>query len=189
MIQDYEIKRKLSKIERAMPYIEFVLILIIIQSILGLFMGAQSMEDETIRFRLLANSNTPADQLIKEEIQLQIEPLIEDAVVNSQSKEELGDNLAALEPKLLKIATEIAGEESVTLERREALFPAKRSGFVIQPQADYDAYILTIGSGRGDNWWCALFPRVCFPEKAEVEVEEEEKVTFFVWEWIKGLFS
>jgi len=51
---------------------------------------------------------------------------------------------------------------------------------------------VTIGSGRGDNWWCALFPKVCFPEEqqAEVEVEvEDEEVTFFVWEWIKGLFS
>lgn len=190
MIQDYEIKRKLPKIERVMPYIEFVLILIIIQCILGFFTTTQAVEEEeTIRFRLLANSNTAADQLIKEEIQLEIAPLIENAVVNSQSKEELGDNLAALEPKLLGIAMSIAGGENVTLERKEAAFPAKRSGFVILPQDDYDAYILTIGSGRGDNWWCALFPRVCFPDKVEVEAEEEEKVTFFVWEWIKGLFS
>ena len=190
MLQDYEIKRKIPKIERVMPYIEFVLILIVIQCILGFFTGTEkSIEEETIRFRILANSNTAADQLIKEEIQLQIEPLIKNAVVNSQSKEELGDNLAALEPTLLGIATSIAGENTVTLERKEALFPAKRSGFVILPQADYDAYILTIGSGRGDNWWCALFPKICFPDEVEAEAEEEEKVTFFVWEWIKGLFS
>ena len=189
MLQDYEIKRKIPKIERVMPYIEFVLILIIIHCILGFFTETQAVEEETIRFRLLANSNTAADQLIKEEIQLQIEPLIENAVVNSQSKKELGDNLAALEPKLFEIATSIAGEKTVTLERKETLFPAKRSGFVILPQADYDAYILTIGSGRGDNWWCALFPKVCFPDEVEAEAEEEEEVTFFVWEWIKGLFS
>ena len=74
----------------------------------------------------------------------------------------------------------------ITLERKEALFPPKRSGLVIHPQATYDAYILTIGSGRGDNWWCAIFPKICFPDKRE---DEEEKVTFFVWEWIKGMFS
>ena len=189
MIQDYEIKRKRPTIERVMPYAEFVLILIIIQCILGFFTGAEVAEEEKIRFRLLANSNTAADQLIKTEIQLQIEPLIENAVATSASKEELGDNLAALETTILEIATSIAGNTTVSLERKEVLFPAKRSGFIIEPQADYDAYILTIGSGRGDNWWCALFPKICFPDQVEAKVEEEEKVTFFVWEWIKGLFS
>ncbi|MBO1912594.1 stage II sporulation protein R, partial [Microvirga sp. 3-52] len=66
----------------------------------------------------------------------------------------------------------------------------KRSGFVIHPQSEYDAYLLTIGSGRGDNWWCALFPKICFVDEAEKkEKKEEEKVTFFVWEWITGLFA
>lgn len=189
MIQDYEIKRKRPTIERVMPYAEFVLILIILQCILSFFTGSVTAEEETIRFRLLANSNTVADQLIKEEIQLQIEPLINQAVATSTSKKELGNNLAAIETTILDIATSIAGETAVVLERKEARFPAKRSGFIIQPQADYDAYVLTIGSGRGDNWWCAMFPRICFPDKVESEVAEEEKVTFFVWEWIKGLFS
>ena len=183
MLPDYEIKQKASRI---IPYAEFILILIIIQSILGLFTGEESTED-TIRFRLLANSNSAADQAIKEEIQLRIQPLIENAVNNSTSKEELGENLAALEPTILQIATSIADEQVVTLERREALFPAKRSGLVIHPQSEYDAYLLKIGSGRGDNWWCALFPKICFPE--EKEKKEEEKVTFFLWEWITGLFS
>ncbi len=94
MLPDYEIKQK-DKIQQIIPYAEFILILIIIQCILGLFTGEESTE-ETIRFRLLAHSNSAADQAIKEEIQLQIQPLIENAVNNSNSKEELGENLAAL---------------------------------------------------------------------------------------------
>jgi len=193
MLPDYEIKRKTSIIEKIMPYIEFVLILIILQVIILLFWVGPS-EEETIRFRLLANSNTPADQEMKKEIQREIEPLINNAVTSAQSVEELGDNLAALEGTITKVATSLSNGVPIKLERTQALFPAKRSGFMIHPQAVYDAYIVTIGSGRGDNWWCALFPKVCFPEEqqAEVEVEvevEDEEVTFFVWEWIKGLFS
>ena len=187
MLQDYEIKQKTTKIERIIPYAEFILILIIIQCILALFTGVESQE-ETIRFRLLAHSNSAADQAMKEEIQLEIQPLIENAVLHSTSKKELGEKLAALEPMILQIASTIAGDVGVTLERKEAaLFPAKKSGFVIYPQSEYDAYLLTIGSGRGDNWWCALFPKICYPE--EEKQPEEEKVTFFVWEWITGLFS
>ena len=62
-----------------------------------------------------------------------------------------------------------------TLERTEALFPPKRSGLYIHPQAVYDAYILTIGSGRGDNWWCALFPKVCYPDEKDANVEKQAK--------------
>ena len=185
MLQDYEIKKTTTKFEKVLPYIEFLLVLIIIQSFISLFTVGLA-EEEAVRFRLLANSNTPIDQQIKKDIQREIEPLIQKAVVTSQSHKELEANLAALEVLIVEVASGIAKDIPVKLERKEALFPPKRSGFMISPQSNYDAYILTIGSGRGDNWWCAIFPRICFPDK---EVEEEEKVTFFVWEWIKGLFS
>lgn len=185
MLQDYEIIRTKSKTGKWLPYIEFVLILIILHSALALFMG-EGEEEASIRFRLLAHSNTEADQAVKSEIQREIEPLIQEAVSTSQTVDELGKNLEALEGKIKEIAHSIAKDVPVTLERTDALFPAKRAGFVIHPQAKYDAYILTIGSGRGDNWWCSLFPKVCFQDKQE---ESEEKVTFFIWEWLKGLFS
>lgn len=185
MLQDYENKPKSTILEKILPYIELALILIIIQSVILLFAGGQS-EEEELRFRLLANSNAPADQQMKKEIQQEIEPLIENAVNHSQSTQELVENLALVEPKIIEIATSISGGMPVTLKRTNALFPAKRSGFVIHPQATYDAYIMTIGSGRGDNWWCAMFPKVCFVDENE---KSDKKSTFFIWEWIKSLFS
>jgi stage II sporulation protein R len=194
MLPDYEINPKKKPLfEKLMPYIEFVIMLIIIQSVVTLFTAGQP-EDDSIRFRLLAHSDAPADQRMKQEIQQVIEPLIANAVATSGSRQELAANLAELEGKILEVASEISNGIPVSLERTAALFPPKRSGLVIHPQAAYDAYILTIGSGRGDNWWCALFPKICFPDKKDSEPEEEvekedEKVTFFVWEWIKGLFA
>lgn len=185
MLQDYEIKPKTTIFEKVLPYIEFALILIMIQSVILLFSGGQP-EEEELRFRLLANSNAPADQQMKKEIQRKIEPLIESVITHSQSAQELADNLAALEPKIIEIATTISGGIPVSLKKTEALFPAKRSGFVIHPQATYSAYVMTIGSGRGDNWWCSLFPKVCFVDETE---KQDEKNTFFIWEWIKSLFS
>lgn len=185
MLTDYEIIRKTTIFNKVMPYIEFMLVLMVIQSILTLFTAGPA-EDDAIRFRMLAHSNAPVDQQVKMAIQQQIEPLINEAVASSLSKQELVDNLAALESTILKTATSLSNGQTISLERKEALFPAKRSGLVIHPQDTYDAYILTIGSGRGDNWWCALFPKICFPDKQE---KEEEQVTFFIWEWIKGLFS
>lgn len=187
MLTDYEIKPKTTIIEKVIPYIEFALILIILQAVILLLSDGQG-EDEAIRFRLLAHSNTQADQEMKQEIQREIEPLIKNAVTNSHTTKELGDNLAALEGKLINIASSLSDGMPVTLERTQALFPAKRSGFIIHPQNFYDAYVITIGDGRGDNWWCALFPKICYSEEQEAEVVDE-KVTFFIWDWFKGLFS
>ncbi|MFJ7934300.1 stage II sporulation protein R [Sporosarcina sp. NPDC096371] len=185
MLTDYEIIRKTTIFNKVMPYIEFIIVLIIIQSIMTLFSVGQA-EDEPIRFRMLAHSNAPVDQQVKMDIQQKIEPLINKAVTSSLSEQELLDNLVALESTIVETANALSNGQTISLERKKALFPAKRSGFVIHPQGNYDAYILTIGSGRGDNWWCSIFPKICFPDKDE---ESEEKVTFFIWEWIKGLFS
>lgn len=188
MLQDYEIiTQSTRQTSRLMAVVEFILVLFIIQSALMLFTG-QAEQEEEIRFRILSHSNTTVDQQLKEEIRLVIEPMIHQAMSEATSKAEIVENLEALEATILQTATSMADGQDVKFERTAALFPPKRSGFVISPQAPYDAYILTIGSGRGDNWWCSLFPKVCFPDK-EVEKQEEEKVTFFIWEWIKSWFD
>lgn len=197
MIQDYEITirdRKVDKrLKKGMAIVEFLLVLFIIQSALMLFMERPIEQEAEIRFRVVAHSNTSADQKLKEAIQREIAPIINSAVDQAESKSDIVDNLKLVESTILEVAEKLAGEQEVQFERKAALFPPKRSGFAITAQAPYDAYILTIGSGRGDNWWCGLFPRVCFPDKTvdkkDEAQKEDEKVTFFVWEWIKSWFS
>lgn len=185
MLEDYEIRKPVHK---KFIVLEFVLILLIIQSAIMLITGNDSQE--AMQFRIIAHSNTAADQLEKEEVYEAVKPLLQEAMASAQSNEELVERLTGVAPLIIEQATAIVPGKSITFERRNAVIPPKRSGFYIQPQADYDAYLLTIGSGRGDNWWCSLFPNICFPAEEEVVVEvEEEKVTFFLWEWIKGLFA
>lgn len=181
MLQDYEIKKPTDK---RIVVLEFILLLMIFYSAIMLFSGTSN--EEAIQFRILAHSNTKEDQLQKEEVSEAILPLLKKTIETAESNDEVVDNLKKLEPIIIRRANSIVQDQSITFERKNALIPPKKSGFYIQPQAHYDAYILTIGSGRGDNWWCSLFPNICFPEKEE---KEEEKVTFFIWEWIKGLFD
>lgn len=190
MLPDYEIVRK-TKIEKILPILEFILVLLLIQAIISLFTPL-AIEEEAVRFRILAHSNADKDQQIKMDIQKQIEPLIQVAIGSSTSKTEIGENMAAIESEILAVAEQLSKGKPVKLERTAALFPPKRSGILIAPQSIVDAYILTIGSGRGDNWWCALFPKVCFPEQeanADKDKQEEKEVKFFIWEWIKSFFN
>ena len=64
MLTDYEIIRKKTIVQKLVPYIEFIIVLIIIQAFIAVFM-AETDEEDAIRFRLLAHSNAPADQQIK----------------------------------------------------------------------------------------------------------------------------
>lgn len=188
MLQDYNIKRTESHTSKLFAVVEFILVLLIIQGVLLLF-SQDLPESEAVQFRILANSNTAEDQQVKRDIQQQVEPLIQKALGSAASERQLTANLQALEPEIARIAQEQAKGLPIQFGRQQALIPPKRIGFMIQRQGVYDAYVLTIGSGRGDNWWCSLFPNVCFPEEEETKQQEEEPVKFFVWEWITSWFA
>ena len=188
MLQDYPINQQPTQTSKLVAFIEFVLILLTIQAVLLVF-GQQTNAGEATQFRILANSNTVADQQVKQNVQEKIAPLLEKAISQSMNTQQINANLQVLEPKILKIAKTQVNGAHVTLEHSAAMIPPKRVGFFIQPQGVYDAYVVKIGAGRGDNWWCSLFPNVCFPEEATVAETEEEPVTFFIWEWIKSLFK
>ncbi|QTD40750.1 stage II sporulation protein R [Sporosarcina sp. Te-1] len=189
MLQDYNIMNSKNENKKWVSVLEFILLLFLIQSAILLFNGSDIPED-ALRVRILAHSNAPADQQVKETIRQEIEPLIREAFTGASSQADFIRRMDGLEEEITRIAEGKADGRTVEFEKKAALFPPKRSGFYVTPQAPYEAYILTIGSGRGDNWWCALFQNVCFPdEKVKEEQQEEEKVTFFLWEWIKGLFS
>src|SRR4051794_5329587 len=97
MLQDYEIiTSSTRRTNGLMTVVEFILVLFLIQSALMLFSG-QAEQEEEIRFRILSHSNAPSDQQLKEEIRLVIEPIINQAISQAESKSEIVENLEALE--------------------------------------------------------------------------------------------
>lgn len=194
MLPDYEIVRKEpnSVVRNSLLILEFMLLMFILHSVLICFMPSQEAED-VLHFRMLAHSNALTDQQVKRDIQEAIAPYMKNVFTQTTTTEAMREQLDRLEPTILEIAQRIAKDTPVSFERKLALLPPKRTGLLIQPQGYYETYVLTIGSGRGDNWWCALFPNICFPEEetkdTEVKEEKEEKVTFFIWEWLKKRFA
>lgn len=161
---------------------EFLLIMVMLQAVLALFQPHAA--EEPVRYRILAHSDSPADQAVKLRIQQEVEPMIASALAAAATPAEIDTALAGLEAEMLATARQLSPDRTITLERKNALFPAKRTGLWISPQDTYDAYVMTIGSGKGSNWWCSVFPKVCYDEE-----QEEEPVKFFVWEWITSLFA
>lgn len=175
MLPDYEIKRATTTKQKIDSTIFFIWMLLIMQMFLFLlFQEDQSVED--FRFRLIANSNTSADQLIKNEVKQSIEPIL--MKYNNNQRQ----TYVELEQAVDKLSEKL--NEPINISIGQALFPPKEWNDGITSQAIVDSIVIKIGDGRGDNWWCSLFPKACFKEE-----EVEEKPKFFVWEWLKKKFS
>ena len=166
----------------------------------------QVIPDEAIRLRILANSDSDKDQNIKHKVRDEVNEVITEWVKDIDDIEEarqlIQDRLPELEEVVQDTLEKEDSEEEFELEYGENIsFPAKLYGNYLYPAGEYEAILVTIGEGTGANWWCVLFPPLCFldffngtsvasdDDKAEkeekVEEEEEEvKVEFFLFKWL-----
>lgn len=176
MLPDYEIKKAPKLGGQIDAIIFFVWMLLVIQFCL-FFLFQSGEEAEGMRFRLIANSNTVQDQQIKEEVKSAIEPILLNYTQNQQQ------TYSELEQVVDKLSEKL--NEEINISTGMALFPPKVWNNGITSQTNVESIVISIGHGRGDNWWCSLFPKVCYKE----EVEKEEKPKFWVWEWLKKKFS
>ena len=192
MLNKYEIVR-LPKQNVMLAFVKLLTIAIVLQlcilyipQLVGFAKETSNREQEIdFRIRVIANSNTVADQLEKEQLVEGLKPYFAQlvggqtvdnkriSVLKEQIEEEIKQNYPQLYTQVL------LGDN---------LFPPKRHNANFYPQDVYQSVVVKIGDARGDNWWCSIFPSICSPEK-EKEEEKEEPVKFFLWEWIKGFFD
>lgn len=186
----YTIKqpKKQSQVNILLQFITSLLLIQLVLLIIQGFLTQQySVELEQPRFRIIANSNSAADQQYKHQLVEEIKPILEKAMQNPST--EL--NLSTIEKQLKnKLSTEMKTQQ-IKIQTTNALFPPKRDDYKMYAQDKYHAIVVTIGAGKGDNWWCGLFPKVCYRDEEPKEEKdvEEEKPKFFIIEWFKSLFD
>ena len=77
-----------------------------------------------------------------------------------------------------EIAKEVIEENNYTYEVNTMLsyenFPDKVYGDYVFPQGNYEAFRVIIGEGKGQNWWCVMFPSLCFVDESKNEVDSSE---------------
>lgn len=164
----------------------------------------QIIPDDAIRLRILANSDNNDDQQLKRLVRDQVNAEISEWVQDITDIEEARRLIEARIPEIEKIIAKTIEAEgrdnSFQVEYgKNVTFPTKLYGDFLYPAGEYEAVLITLGEGKGANWWCVLFPPLCFldfsngtsvAEAAEVEekeiVEEEDdaEVKFFLFEWL-----
>lgn len=139
----------------------------------------KGLAEEVFRFHVLANSNSEADQELKLKVR--------DGVI-SYMKEQLPENADKEKTKwwakehlqeLETVAGEIIGNEGysykVSAKVETISFPKKTYGDITFPAGDYEALRILIGEANGNNWWCVLYPNLCFVDSIHAVVPKEEK--------------
>ena len=122
--------------------------------------------DQLIRFHVLANSDSEQDQALKRAVRDAILKAVSPRLAVSQSLDESRRILKKVRPDMEKIGRSVVkgwGKDyAVHTEYGHFSFPTKSYGSLILPAGNYEALRVVIGEGQGSNWWCVLFPPLCF---------------------------
>ena len=141
----------------------------------------EDISEKLIRFHVLANSDSDIDQDLKLRVKDEVLKYISPILNESQSLEESREILKREDKNIIKIAEDYIKSQGfdytveTTLTREN--FPVKEYGNIVLPQGEYEAYRILIGEGKGQNWWCVMFPPLCFIDvtKGQVAYDETEK--------------
>ncbi len=130
-----------------------------------------------IRFHLIANSDSPEDQELKLKARDKILDFIGDELKNSsdirETREILSRNIPVIEEITQDEIFKNDKDYKVVAELREDVFPTKSYGPIVFPSGRYEALKVTIGEGKGQNWWCVMFPPLCFIDVKNGLVDNE----------------
>ena len=136
------------------------------------------VKDSLIRFHVIANSDSDEDQKLKLKIKDKVIDYLYPFLSNSQSLDESRKIIKDNMEKVHEIAEEVIKENkydyNVKVELSRENFPDKSYGNIVLPQGNYEAFRIIIGSGLGRNWWCVMFPPLCFVDESKAQVEYDK---------------
>lgn len=122
--------------------------------------------NDYLRIHVRANSNSEEDQKVKYEVKEEVvtflTPYIEECVTKQAAMEVIGnitDEIAQVCDRALRERGYSYGAKA---EIREEKFPTRVYGDLTLEEDVYDALIIELGTGKGDNWWCVIYPPLCF---------------------------
>lgn len=135
--------------------------------------------DSVFRLHVIANSNSDEDQNLKYIVRDKVIEYMSSISQNASSKEEVIKIAKANLDKIQAIAAQTIRENgytySVNVEVGNFSFPSKRYGDITLPPGYYDALRIKIGKAEGQNWWCVMFPPLCFVDVTSGVVPDESK--------------
>ena len=139
----------------------------------------KELTDEVLRFHVLADSDSDRDQQLKMDVKEELLSYMKQNMPDTSGLEETvewtGRHLKNMEEIAKEVLQAQGCSDEVSAEIVKDYFPEKSYGDVTFPAGEYTALRIKIGSGQGHNWWCCLYPNLCFTDAVHCVVPEEGK--------------
>jgi stage II sporulation protein R len=139
----------------------------------------QNIAAQVIRLHVVANSDSEKDQALKLRVRDAVLQNLQDSLSSTKSVEEarniLQKQMSAVEDAAQKTIEEEGYTYPVKVTMQTRYFPVKTYGDLRFPAGNYQALCLEIGASRGHNWWCVLYPSLCFVDETYAVIPETSK--------------
>lgn len=140
---------------------------------------SSDLKDSVFRLHVIANSDSEEDQNLKYIVRDNLLKYMNEICKDCSSKQDAIEVAIAHKEDFKKIAEDTINAEGynyeVDVEIGEFEFPTKNYGDISFPAGLYDALKVKIGSAEGHNWWCVMFPPLCFVDISSGTVPEDSK--------------
>lgn len=126
---------------------------------------------DSIRFRIVSNSMNEVDLKTKQELKSYIEDYVYDIVSDAKSSEEADKLLVNNLEKIGKHINQYLNSNNYKIDYGINYFPRKVYKGVVYEEGMYKSLVITLGDGKGSNWWCVLFPPLCLLDENETTAD------------------
>lgn len=141
----------------------------------------QDIAEKIIRFHVIANSDSTEDQNLKIKVKDAVLTYVSPLLSNSEDINETRRILTSNTDNIIAVAKNVIAENGysydVTANLTADYFPTKTYGDVTFPPGDYEAYKIEIGDHEGKNWWCVMYPPLCFIDASHGVLPDSSKET------------
>lgn len=139
----------------------------------------RGLSNNLIRLHVIANSDSPEDQALKRDVRDIVINYMRSQLKDSQNAEETKNIINSDIDRIEELARDEISNQGKNYNVKAMLgnypFPTKAYGDITLPAGDYQALRIVIGKGEGANWWCVLFPPLCFVDASHGTIPDSVK--------------
>lgn len=158
--------------------------IIIVTIVVGVNKNSDSIE--YLRIHIRANSNSQIDQDVKYSVKSAIVDYLTPIVANCHDKETAVKAINEQKSQLERVADKVLSQNGFEYKSqvvvRNELFPTRVYGDFTLEEGFYDALIVNLGKAQGDNWWCVVYPPLCFTGN-QTQVKYKSKILEIIKEF------
>jgi stage II sporulation protein R len=170
---------KKLKIGRIFVILILLSLFILISAISYVDAVSNNIADSVFRLHVIANSDSKEDQELKLKVRDELLSYMNIISKDSTSKQEAMQIANEHKEEFTQIAKKVIKENgynyTVNVQIGKADFPTKYYGDITLPAGTYDALKVQIGEAKGQNWWCVMFPPLCFVDVSTGIVPDNSK--------------